>query len=63
MAEKVSKLKVMQSAAGYYIGRSYKDEDFGAELPYSRDSAEYYKTEDEAKNALKNRSFTQRDHY
>ena len=47
----VSKLKVMKSAAGYYIGRSLTDEN-GTQVPYNRVSCGYYKTEREAESAL-----------
>lgn len=58
--EKVSDLKVMQSAAGWYIGRSYWDEEFGFEGPYSRESG-YYATEHEARVHLSNETFEVRD--
>lgn len=42
----------MQSAAGYYIGRTYIDEEyFGAELPYSRDTG-YFPTKEDAEEYL-----------
>ena len=44
---KISSLKVMQSAAGWYIGRTYYDVGCGCDLPYSRESG-YFKTKDEA---------------
>ena len=47
---KISDLKVMKSAAGYYIGRSCSDED-GFEVPYSRES-EYFRKEVEAQAEL-----------
>jgi len=42
--EKLSEVKVLQSAAGYYIGRLYWDEDCKAWLPYDRLSG-YYASE------------------
>ena len=63
MTEHVSDLKVMKSAAGYYIGRGYYDEDLmplprGTTItqdmmgfPYSRES-EYFPTESDAQNYL-----------
>ena len=54
-------LKVMQSAAGYYIGREAKDPDLGYIMPYARDSAEYYATFAEADKALRAGSFTLRE--
>lgn len=39
--ERVSDLKVMKSAAGWYIGRSYWDQEFGFDGPYSRESGYY----------------------
>jgi hypothetical protein len=48
-----SELKVLQSAAGYYVGTTYFNPDFGGfEEPGSRDSG-YYRTEGEAERALK----------
>ena len=49
-------LKVCHSAAGYYIGS------WDAEGPVSRDSEEYYRTEQLAQAALDNNTFTQRAH-
>ena len=43
----VSVLKVMKSGAGWYIGRSYFDTEFGFEGPYSRESG-YFTTEESA---------------
>ena len=40
----------MQSAAGYYIGRSYFDNEFGFEGPYSRETN--YMSEIEANETL-----------
>lgn len=52
MDENISELKVMKSAAGFYLGRSYRDEECGgAELPYSRNSG-YFATREEAEAAL-----------
>ena len=47
----VSTLMVLQSAAGYYIGRTYWDDEFEFEGPYSRESG-YYPTQDAAAAAL-----------
>lgn len=47
----ISKLKVMQSNAGYYIGRYCIDEDDSFKPPYSRESG-YYKSKEEAAKAL-----------
>jgi hypothetical protein len=51
-------LKVMSSAAGFYIGTSDIDG-----LPYSRESIEYWSTYEDAHLALKNGTWNQRDHY
>jgi len=51
----VSELKVMRSAAGYYLGRSYFDTEFGFEAPYSRETG--YMSEAEAVDELKRGSF------
>lgn len=58
--DRVSDLKVMQSGAGYYIGRSYWDEEFGFEGPYSRESG-YYATREAAQAELEEQTFTVRD--
>jgi len=47
--------QVLKSAAGYYIGTKCE---YG---PISRESVEYYRTQEEAQKALDNQSFTQRD--
>ena len=52
----ISDLKVMRSAAGYYIGRSYFNGDF--DEPYSRESG-YYPTEKAANKDMK--TFVVRD--
>lgn len=56
----ISELKVMKSAAGFYIGRSITE--MGFLMPYSRDSQEYYPTEEEAQRALSDNTYTRRDH-
>lgn len=56
----VSNLQVLKSAAGWYIGRSYFDLEFGFVGPYSRESG-YYSSEEEAKADLTNQSFEVRD--
>ncbi|CAK7033528.1 hypothetical protein [Saezia sanguinis] len=48
-------LKVMRSNAGYYIGT---EDESG---PCSRESHEYYRTFDEAEDALKCRGWTQKE--
>lgn len=52
---RVSQLKVLKSAAGYYIGRVciFKD---GHEEPYSRESG-YYDSNKSAEMALMNNDF------
>lgn len=47
-----SELKVMKSAAGWYIGTTYTDPDDGFTEPGSRDS-DYYTSQGEAEKALK----------
>lgn len=54
--DRVSDLQVMRSAAGYYIGRSYWDEEFGFEGPYSRESG-YFASEEEAQTELTGNTF------
>jgi hypothetical protein len=53
-----TELKVMRSAAGYYIGRGYIEN--GMEFPGSRESG-YYRTEEEAQKELDRMSFDVRD--
>ena len=55
----VSELKVMQSGAGYYIGRTYFDTEDNFEGPYSRESD--YMTKSDALDALKYQTFSIRD--
>ncbi len=44
--------QVLESAAGYYIGDLYYDEEMKGYYPYSRDSQEYWRTREEAQLAL-----------
>ena len=46
-----SAFKVMQSAAGYYIGTTYHDEEMGGDLPYSRET-HYFADRESAEQAL-----------
>lgn len=58
----VSTLMVMQSAAGYYIGRTCRDREEGGfpfDEPYSRESG-YFRSYEEAEKAL-TKGFNQRD--
>lgn len=48
-------LQVLQSHAGYYIGTATPDG-----MPVSRESAEYWRTEQEAQQALEADDWTQR---
>lgn len=50
--------QVCQSGAGYYIGAN----DQATGEPVARDSMEYWPAEEEAAQALKDRSWTQRLH-
>ena len=58
----VTELMVLCSAAGYYLGRLYQDQEFEdlPWFPYSRES-EYYATEREAQADLDAMSFEVRD--
>lgn len=51
-------LEIMQSAGGYYLGTSQDG------MPYTRESVEYWRTEDQARKALEGGedAWTQRDH-
>ena len=51
VTEKITDLKLLESAAGYYIGRQYYDNEMKGWFPYSRDS-EYFMTEEEAEVCL-----------
>ena len=46
--EKISELQVMQSAAGYYLGHTYYDEEMEGWFPWSRET-EYMTKEDAVK--------------
>ena len=48
--ETVSELRILQSAAGYYVGRVEITEE-GYEVPYCRESG-YYPTREKAESAL-----------
>lgn len=48
-------LQVLRSAAGYYIGTASEDG------PCSRESAEYFRKEGDASDALANGNWTQRE--
>ena len=48
--ETVSELRILQSAAGYYVGRVEITEE-GYEFPYCRESG-YYPTREKAESAL-----------
>ena len=52
-----SRLQVLQSAAGYYIGTTWiiSEQEFE---PYSRDS-QYFKTKESAESALLNNDYIQ----
>lgn len=56
----VSRLQVLSSAAGYYIGTTIYDEEGDLEFPYTRESVEYYASFEEASDALVNNTFTPR---
>lgn len=48
---KISNLMVLESAAGFYIGRTCESGKDSFPMPYSRESG-YYKTKEEAAKAL-----------
>jgi len=58
-ADSYSELKVMKSPAGYYVGTTYHNSEFGFDEPGSRDSG-YFRTEEEAAAMLK--TFESGDH-
>ncbi|MDO4644044.1 MAG: hypothetical protein Q4A74_09410 [Cardiobacteriaceae bacterium] len=49
--EEDSDLRILKSAAGYYVGRVELDEE-GHEWPFSRES-DYYRSKEKAEDALK----------
>ena len=59
--EGYSDLQVLKSAAGYYIGRLFTDNQ-GFTQPGSRESVEYYETAMNAEYALINNTYTMRDY-
>lgn len=56
----VTPIKVMVSAAGYYIGTGYVDPDMGWEEPNTRESECYYRTKAEAQHALDTDTYPKR---
>jgi len=50
-SEKISEVKILKSAAGYYIGYLYFDTDMKVWLPYDRISG-YYATKEDAAEDL-----------
>lgn len=56
----VSKLQVLMSAAGYYIGTTYYEDDIDCEVPNTRESSCYYATYDEAHRALASDTYPRR---
>lgn len=47
MKMEISEYKVLRSNAGYYIGRTYFDEELQADLPYDR-ASEYFRSRKQA---------------
>lgn len=52
--------QVLKSAAGYYIGSLYYDEEMGGWFPEDRISMYYYGTREEAEQHLVNNTFARR---
>ncbi|QEA38662.1 hypothetical protein FGL86_05960 [Pistricoccus aurantiacus] len=48
-------VEVLRSAAGFYLGTSNEDD-----FPVSRESVEYFKTQEQAEQALNSGNWTQR---
>lgn len=59
--ERISALKVLRSAAGYYVGRTCTEDGIG-EVPYSRESG-YYPNEEGAYAELVEMTGEECDHY
>lgn len=53
-------LQVLQSAAGFYIGCQVGPDEEISEEPLSRDSQDYYRTQEDAMHALVDRTWVQR---
>lgn len=51
---------VLKGNHGYYIGCTQWDTELQYDIPYSRDSVEYYDTYDAARCALENKTYTVR---
>lgn len=58
--ELLTPLMVCKSAAGYYIGRLYYDQELKAGIPWSRNSVEYYSRLVDANKALECKTYTER---
>lgn len=56
----ISTLQVLRSAAGYYIGREEFDAEMEMWIPYSRNSEEYFRSYEDAENAMKTGNYTVR---
>ena len=57
---KLLTLGVYQSAAGYYLGTQYFDNEIGREVPYTRESIEYWSTKCQAEWAMLCGTWTQK---
>lgn len=53
---RVSQLQVLESPAGFYIGRLYLYDEYGDSEPHSREST-YMENREIAENALLNKSY------
>lgn len=53
---RISGLKILESAAGFYVGRLYLYDEEGDCEPYSREST-YMPTKEIAENALLNKTY------
>jgi len=53
-------ITVLQSAAGFYLGTLKFDEDCQCDMPYSRESNEYWPTSVHATDALHSGQWTQK---
>ena len=53
-------LGVHESAAGFYVGTRYFDATLGFEVPFTRESTEYWPTEKQAQTANATGAWTQK---
>lgn len=53
-------VQVLKLAAGFYLGTKQLDEEIGMPVPFTRESIEYFDTQQEAEEALASGKWTQK---